>query len=139
MAVFLQMVYDPEISLSTVLIRAVSLFVSYFVTYFFAMACMKEYLWKLVSDEDVDGVRVHTMVVYALCLLAISSIVCNLLPLSVGLPYLLPLAVGLILWKSANFLRVDKNKEWRFVLLILLSLILPPILIQTLFDTMLSI
>ncbi len=137
LAVFLQLIYEPEVAFTIVLVRAVALFVSYFVTYFFACACVKQYIGRYVED-DVDDERCHTMIIYALSLLALASIVCSLLPLSVGLPYLMPMAVALVLWKACTYLHVSKEHELRFVVLVLVAIVLPPTLIQTMFDYMLA-
>ncbi len=133
LAVFLELFYDPQMQFSTTLVRAVALFASYFVTYFFANACCKEYLSRWV-DGEIDDTRCQIMVVYAVSLLALASIVCSLLPLSVGLPYLMPLAVMLVLWKSGTYLHVSRNHELRFVLLLIVAIIMPPLLIQGMFD-----
>lgn len=136
LSVFVQMAFKTDIQFSTMFIRAFAVFVSYFVTYFFACALSKQYL-SYISDEDDASEKCNTVIVYALSLLALASVVCNLLPLTVGLTYIMPLAVAIVMWKANAYLKVAKDGDSKFILFVILAVVIPPTLIQSMFDYLL--
>lgn len=130
---FVQLRYAPHLTAAGAVVTAASIFVSLFATYAMGMTLFASMLPQFV-DIKPDGDSYHTVLVYGLSMLALSETLCNLLPFDMGLPYLLPLAVGLIVWKSGEYLGVSRDKDLAFIAFALITIILPPALIQQLFS-----
>lgn len=129
---FVKLRYAPHFTAAGALVSASAIFVSLFATYAMGMTLFWSMLPQIAGIKS-DGNAYPTVLVYGLSMLALSETLCNLLPFDMGLPYLLPLAVGLIVWKSGDFLGVSRDKDLVFITFALLTIILPPALIQQLF------
>lgn len=136
--VLIQYFYHRIDDITNALVTAFVFFVSYFATYSFAKLFFSYRMAKYVEGEPNKN-KNEKVIIYTLSLLSLTAIICNLLPFSFGLRIILPFCIALIGWKADNYLRVKESENLSFVFLILFSLILPPIIIQTLFDWILTL
>ncbi len=125
--------YAAYLTISGALVAGSAIFVSLFATYVLGVTICVSKLRQFVECE-LDADTYSTVLVYGLSMLALSEALCNLLPFDMGLPYLLPLAVGLIVWKSSDMLGIRHDKDLTFITFALLTIILPPALIQHVFS-----
>ncbi|MCC8112557.1 MAG: hypothetical protein LIP03_00925 [Bacteroidales bacterium] len=133
LSVFAQGYFHPELSGALLVVKAAATFASFFVGYVIAEAMLKTFSEAWV-EGSLDYRKCSTVVIFALSLLALATIVCNLLPLTLGLPYLLPLGVAMVIWKATMYLCVKKDKEFNFMLFMVMAVVMPPCLIRALFD-----
>lgn len=134
---FVQMAYKPELEFDVALIMAVVIFVSLYVTYYFADMMFREYLDRFI-DGVGDATKSCITISYTLCLLSMAITLCNVIPSSLGLPLLLPIAVALVFWKSSLYLKVKPDKDFAFECFGVLTIIVPPYAIQGIFDSLLK-
>lgn len=132
-SVFLRLIYNADLTFSGALVKAFVTFVSLFFTYFFALGVFKYYFYLLCEGSPNER-KIHTVISYCVCILSMFTVILNVLPEISLLQWLLPLAVTLIAWKSDRYLRVRSDRGGWFVVLIVVTLILPSVALQSLFN-----
>lgn len=132
-SVFFRMIYDMEVSFAELLVKAFVVFVSLFFTFFFAVTIFKTYFGRFCEGEPNER-KYTTVITYCVCMQSIFTVVYNLLPQISLLTLLLPLVVTLIFWKADIYLRVRPDRNFLYLLLGIVTLILPPVLIQWAFS-----
>lgn len=125
---FIQLAYH-RLTLSQTLEHAVVDFGVYFAAYFLSTLIMEQTIQPLLTGE-ANRRKIETVSVYAMGLLAIISIIPNLLPASLTLLHLLPIFVALILYKSYRFLTVRHDDDVKFLLLVALAWVAVPMLLR---------
>lgn len=136
--ILVQYFYNRIDDITNALVTAFVFFISYFATYSFAKMLFSYRMVRYAEGEPNEN-KNEKVIVYTLSLLSLAAIICNLLPFSFGLRIILPFCIALIGWKADNYLRVKEKDNLSFAFLILFSLVLPPILIQALFDWILTL
>jgi len=136
LSIFAQVLFHIHIDIVDLLVGACVIFVSYFVTMAVAsrVFCIKVRKW----NPDVEQERCQTVVAYALGLMALTTTICNFMPITLGLGYLLPLAITLVVWKAMPYLSIPEKKEYDFLVFEFVVITLPPILIQALYSWVLQ-
>ena len=132
LSIFAQILFHQRLDLVDLMVAGCVIFVSYFVTLAVASRffCAKVRKW----NPDANPERCQTVVAYALGLMALTTTICNFMPISLGLGYLLPLAITLVVWKSMAYLSVPEQKEYDFLTFVFVVITLPPILIQAFYS-----
>ncbi len=130
---FVRLTYEPELTAAGALVMCAAVFVSLFATYALGVTVFASKLPQIIESK-IDAEAYGTVLVYGLSMLSMAEALCNMLPFDMGLPYLLPLAVGLVVWKSSDYLGICRDKDLIFITFALTTIILPPALIQQLFD-----
>jgi len=133
LTVFAVLFHCADAHFALVFIKAVGVFASLFLTYFLARELFVTFLPGMLDTEYSD-VKSEAVISYTLSILSLIMIVFNLLPERLAIYYITPVFVALVFWKSDAYLGVAKDKNWHFILLGIFAVILPPILIQELFD-----
>ncbi|MDE7024259.1 MAG: hypothetical protein K2O88_00050, partial [Paramuribaculum sp.] len=87
---------------------------------------------------EITEKRVHTFSAYITGLMATLDLLQNCIPLEIAWLWLLPLYVAFIIWRSVSYMTVEAKYDVRFVVIASLSLILPPYVIQLLFNFVVS-
>lgn len=132
-SVFMQGYYHPELSMAYLIVKMAAIFASFFAGY-----VVTESIFKMLADSwiglEADSRKCSIMVIFAYSLMALAMLVCNVLPLTLGLPYLLPLGVGIIIWKSMSYVGVKKEREFNFMSMMVLVVLILPALIRVMFD-----
>lgn len=134
LSVFMRLFYDTGCEFLLLLVKAMVIFVSFFVSYYFAIVVFKSY-FHYFCEADPNEHKFTTVIAYSISLLALSEIVCNVLPVNLGLQYLLPLAVALIFWKADVYLRVRNDRNMSYALFGLCIVVLPSAVIRSIFFT----
>lgn len=132
-SVFFRMIYDSEYLFAELLVAAFVVFVSLFVTFYFAVAVFRYYFHKFCEGEPNER-KYTTVITYCVCMQSIFTIIYNIMPRISLLNFLLPLVVTLIFWKSDIYLRVRPDRNLAFLLLGICSIILPPSILQWIFS-----
>ncbi len=132
LSIFAQTLFHLHIDLVDLLVGACVIFVSYFVTLVFATKVFYARICKWNPQADHD--RCDTVVAYALGLMALTTTICNFMPITLGLGYLLPLAITLVVWKAMAYLGVPEDKEYEFLTFEFIVITLPPILLQAFYS-----
>lgn len=128
-SVFFRLIYDSDTRFAVLLVTAFVVFVSLFVTFFFAVAIFKSYFYKFCEGEPNER-KYTTVITYCVCMQSIFTIIYNVMPHISLLNFLLPLVVTLIFWKSDIYLRVRPDRNLAFLLLGICTIILPPSILQ---------
>ncbi|MBD5346760.1 MAG: hypothetical protein HDR92_06480 [Bacteroides sp.] len=130
---FMTLVYHSGISIASVFIAAIvrfgAYFAGYFITIFALTTCMPR-----VSEEDAEADQ-HEIKLFAVCmmgLMAIIGVIRNSLPSDFAIVNFLYLYLAIIMWRGKFFLRVAESKTVVFVILAVVSVIVPPLLIMML-------
>ncbi len=136
LSVFVRLIYDPALSIPVLVVMALVVLVSFFGCYFLSVVSFKSMFYRYCSHEPNEN-KYSTVILYVISLLCLSEIICNAMPVKLGLEYLLPMAVGMIMWKANVYLSVDEDKDLGFIFFAVLTVILPPLLIQSFFAKLL--
>lgn len=134
---FCQMIYHHDMGLVYPLERAIIIFSVYFVTLMLAQNLVPSMLDKCVESGEVDLQRTSTFIIYSLGLMAIVSMIENLVPLELSLVQFLPVLVALVMWKSARYLKIMPSQNGRFIFVAIVFVLLPPILLNMLLSMIL--
>ncbi len=138
LSIFVRMIYNSDYQFIWLLVKAMVIFVSFFVSFYFSIVMFKSY-FHYFCEADPNERKFTTVIAYCLSLLAITQLVCNILPVNLGLQYLLPLAVALIFWKADVYLRVRPDRDLPYALFGLCFVVLPSAIIQTIFYSIFSL
>ncbi|MCM1028528.1 MAG: hypothetical protein NC484_02820 [Alloprevotella sp.] len=130
---FLTLVYHRGEEFMSVMPGALIEFVAYLAGYFIAILALTAYMPRVTrhgaaaTDRDIR--------LYALCmtgLMALVGLVRNCLPSDFAIVNFLYLYLAVVAWRGREFLHVDLDKEVTFVILAVVSSIIPPLLIMLL-------
>lgn len=138
LSVFVRLVYNSDLQVIWLFVKAMVIFVSFFVSFFLALVVFKSY-FHYFCEGDPNERKFTTVIAYCISLLALTEIICNVLPVNLGLQYLLPLAVALVFWKADVYLRVRNDRDMPFALFGLCVVVLPAAIIRSIFFSIFSI
>lgn len=135
---FFILIYNPDIKIVTVVQKVIISFVQFFVTVFFA-----KFVFSFVVDKYVDGVpdekRYTTYIMYGVSLVSLITIIKNIIPIqNIALVDFLPFFIALIMWNGCRYMAVKEKKTGHFMFLTILVVIMPPMLLNYLFNNALS-
>ena len=137
MSTFARLLYTMStLTFTSACILAVMTFVAYFVSLPIALFIFQMRLPDFIEGSYNDY-RTSTFINYSLGLLAITTLIGNLLPFDIGINNFLPIYVALIQWKGSRFMAVRKDAVPRFMLMAVLSLIALPLFIRYVFTMIL--
>jgi len=111
----------------------IACFVRFLVSYYIASFCFSLYV-PSCTDGQLSVSKNHTLILYSLGLLCVFSILINLLPMVPDMLYLLPVYVLFVMWRAITYMEVVFTGVMRFMLLSLVAVVLPPFLLQYLFN-----
>lgn len=134
--VFVQYFYAPELGIAELLQNAVITFVQYFITYFLASFIFSIFVSKLTQNE-VDEKRCDTFILYNLSLLALFQMINNCLPVEISIFQFLPFFDIFIIWFGIHYLSIKDNKKVLFLILSVVSIMVPPYIFGPLLENML--
>lgn len=117
-------------------IAAMVMFLKYFVTYFFAGFLFQLFIPAL-SKGAYNEQNCNVLLVCSIGLLAFISIIKNCVPVDMPVVNFFPLYVLLIMWRGNRYLKVPKANGFKFAALCFASTLLPPMLLQMLFNLLL--
>ncbi|MDE6696299.1 MAG: hypothetical protein K2K25_05415 [Muribaculaceae bacterium] len=119
--------YLPEFNLSTTLVNAVSIFASFFFSYF-AVQVVCRWLFPYVAKTKTDTPYFKLIVQYALASLALFWIPAEVLPILEPLTVFLPIWTAFIITKGIRFLRLPEQYHNRCMVTIVVTVIVMPYL-----------
>lgn len=117
--------YHPEFNLSTTLISAVSIFASFFFSYF-AVQVVCRWLFPYAAKTKTDAPYFKLIVQYALASLALFWIPAEILPILEPLTVFLPIWTAFIITKGIRFLRLPEQYYNRCMVTIVVTVIVMP-------------
>lgn len=119
--------YLPEFNLSTTLVSAVSIFASFFFSYF-AVQVVCRWLFPYAAKTKTDTPYFKLIVQYALSSLALFWIPAEVLPILEPLTVFLPIWTAFIVTKGIRFLRLPEQHINRCMVTIVVTVIVMPYL-----------
>ncbi len=125
--------YLPEFDLSSTLVSAVSLFASFFFSYF-AVQVLCKWIFPFTVKAKTETPFFKLMVQYALSSLALFSIPAEILPMLEPVTVLLPIWTAFIITKGIRFLRLPEKYVNRCMATIVLSVIVMPFVFMWICD-----
>ena len=126
---FVSFFYVRELSLATVLVRAVVDFGAYFVSLFITRLIFDVYLARELEGGEVNRRKSETLTVFAIGIMVLFRIIGNCLPAVVNIFKFLPLYLVLILYKSIPYMGVRHDREFAFLGLTSIATVLVPLAI----------
>jgi hypothetical protein len=130
---FAQFFYNEELSLVILLQRAIIIFVQFFVTYFIASLVFASSLRFWVEGTPNEK-KYSTVIIYSIAILSLINAVQSCLPVELSLVYFLYLYVAIVIWKAARYLAVKEKFVSYYVVMAIVSILVPPFLIGSLFS-----
>lgn len=130
---FVQFFYDTDLKLVPLLQDAIIVFVKFFVTYFFASVIFATTLPSWIEGE-LNEKKYLTVITYSLAIMTLITVLQNCMPIELSLIYFLYVYVALVIWKSMRYLAVKEKYVVHFVIMAIVSVILPLFLINAIFD-----
>ena len=85
-------------------------------------------------EKRYDELRSQTFVLYTLGLVALISLIINVLPITSVMLFFLPFYVALIQWKGVGYMEVKPDKVGIFMILAILGVLMPPYIFYFLFS-----
>ena len=130
---FIRFFYDNDLTLISLIQHSIVVFVQFFVTYFIALFTFSLHLGKLIEGE-INEKRSMTYITYSIAVLAFIKIIENCIPINFSLMEFLPIYAAIIMWRGDRYMAVKKEKQGFFITLFIFSIIVPPYLINYLFN-----
>lgn len=130
--------YLPEFNLSTTLISAASVFVSFFFSYF-AVLVVCRWLYPIVAKSKAETPYFKLVVQYSLASLALFWIPAEILPILEPLAVLLPIWTAFIITKGLHFLRLPDECHNRCMVTTVVTTIVMPYILMALCETIFKI
>lgn len=124
---------DATTTLISVIQEAIITFAALFATLFLAEFTMGLAMDK-ICDKEPSPRKNLTVAIYTIAILAIISIINNILPLDLAVLKFLPIYVGFILYKSIRYQSVADDRIGHYMFLTIFSIIVPPYLLMMVFD-----
>lgn len=124
---------DSNPTLIAVIQDAIITFTAFFATMFFAEFMMSLSMSRITGKEP-SAVKNANVVIYSLAIMAIITIIINIMPLDLAVLKFLPVYVGFILYKSMRYESVAEDKAGHYMFLTIFTIIVPPYLLMFLFD-----
>lgn len=112
------------------------MFLKYFVTYFFASFIFQFFMPALTKGVHHEQ-NSNILLINAIGLLAFISIIKNCVPVDMPVVNFFPLYVLLIMWRGNRYVKVPKTNGFKFAALCFAVTLLPPMLLQMLFNLLL--
>lgn len=125
--------YHPEFNLSATLICAVSVFASFFFSYF-AVQVVCRWLFPMAAKSKTETQYFKLIVQYALSSLALFWIPAELLPILEPFTVFLPIWTAFIITKGLRFLRIPEQCQNRCMVTIVVTVIVMPYLFMWVCD-----
>ena len=119
--------YLPDFNLSDTLVSAVSVFASFFFSYFAVQVACK-WLFPRPAKSKTESSYFKLIVQYALSSLALFLIPAELMPILETITVFLPIWTAFIITKSIRFLRLPDHCNNRCMVTIVISVIVMPYL-----------
>ena len=134
--VFIQGCYDKIYDVTSLLQRAMVVFMSLFISYWAGAALMDNYINRF-TDTDISSKLTRTVTIYIISLLAVIQVIENLVPVEFTVIRFLPAFAAIVLWKATAYLSIRKADEGLYIIFALGVLIIPWMLINTLLSLLL--
>lgn len=125
---FIPLFYDGDITLAIALQNAIITFAQYFISLFLANYLFSIFLPSLI-DGELNEKRTSTFIIYNLALLALISIIENILPFDLAIIQFLPILVAIVIWKGCRYMAVKTDLTGRFMLIAIPTIIFLPMLL----------
>lgn len=129
-------VYRDDYNVLMMIIAVMIMFLKYFVTYFIAGFLFQMFI-PYLSKGAYNEKNCNTLIMMSIGLLALIGIIKNCVPVDMPVVNFFPLYVLLIMWRGNRFVKVPKINGWRYTALCFMSALLPPYLLQGLFNLIL--
>lgn len=117
--------YLPEFNLSATLVSAVSVFASFFFSYF-AVQVICRWLFPMAAKSKTETSYFKLLVQYALSSLALFWIPAEILPVLEPITVFLPIWTAFIITRGIRFLKLPENSINRCMATIVLTVIVVP-------------
>lgn len=89
-------------------------------------------------EKRYDEQRAHTFTLYTLGLVALISLIVNVLPITPMMLFFLPFYVALIQWKAISYMGVKSDRVGIFMIIAILGVLLPPYIFYALFSLIIN-
>ncbi len=122
---FMKFWWVADITLAAVLTRAVLTFGTFFAGYFLVRFILDLFAGNLVYGE-VSEKKLDTISIYCLSVLSFFILIENCIPANLTLLKFLPLFVALIAYKSARYLGVPSEDDFRYGLIAVVATVVVP-------------
>lgn len=136
LTVFLRLIYVTDASVIDTIQISIVTFLKFFATYYLAAFVFTLYLPTCI-DGAVSLNKCQTFIVYGVTLLVVVDIIANCIPVELAILFLMPIYVLYILWRGIRYMNISFNGVGTFILMIVFSILLPPYMLQYLFDLVL--
>ena len=138
-SVFIRPIYGIEdFDLVKLLQQALVQFVALFVALYAGRNIIEHYLPIYNCTGENDPIAVGNVVAYGTGLMTVIQLIENLIPVELTVLQLLPAFAAVCIWQADKYLDVERKNEMVFMLICVLSLILPVILINLLMSLVIN-
>lgn len=137
LSVFARLFYDHSLGFVTVVMLAVALFGTYFISFYIGRIALESLLKNVVTGEP-NVTKITLFILYTLGLSVIIEIIENCVPTSLTPIKFLPLFVALIIYRASAYMAVKPGNELRFLFISVAVLLVMPILIMLLLTNLIN-
>ncbi|MDE6266952.1 MAG: hypothetical protein K2M07_06360 [Muribaculaceae bacterium] len=127
---FVRVCYFTDYTMVDALQNAIITAVTYFATYFIASFIISMQIPLMETPEksnegaeQTDRVEIFSASIVGILLLI--TLISNLIPLDLSLLQYLPIYSVYVIWKGAEYLQIDRSKTGRFMIVAVLSILVP--------------
>ena len=137
LSTFARLFYDHHLSVVTVVMLAVALFGTYFISFYVGRIALESLLKNVVTGEP-NVTKITLFILYTLGLSVIIEIIENCVSTSLTPIKFLPLFVALIIYRGSAYMAVKPDNELRFLVICVAVLLVMPILIMLLLNNLIN-
>lgn len=122
--------YDPGLSAPFLFQSVLITFGMYFVGYYIAILSMSVLSERFMASPDIAAEhRIRILTAYCTGMLALFTLIENVLPSHLTLLHFLPFYVGIVIWRGIDYVGVNKDHTGVFMVVAIISIIAPPYLV----------
>ena len=133
LTIFLQGLYHPGFTLVNLVERCIVVFVQYFISFFIARFIFTSFIHRYVVSE-ISEKRNDSFIIFSLSLLALATLTENCIPIYMPIREFFAIYVAIIMWRGTRYMAVRNDKVERFMIMSILSILVPPFIIGFLFN-----
>lgn len=129
--------YHFETSIIVAIEQVIACVVKYLASYYLASFFFSLYIPSCTGGE-LSLRKNHTFIIYSLSLLLLFNLLGNCLPMFPDMLHMLPIYVLFVMWRGIGYMEVKFDGVIGFMVLCLTTVILPPFLLQYLFNIVIA-
>lgn len=130
----MRLLYESHLTAGMMIPRVLITFGMFFAGYYISVIILSYAAEKFMEYNAEADIRIKTLVAYCTGMLALFRLIENVLPSHITLLHFLPFYIGIVMWRSVDYMKIQKDSQGPFLFVSILAVIAPPYMIEFLLN-----